>query len=541
MSGHGASTLSTPHATNEEDLAVDNATLHKPTLFTLTLITPPKQRQKWNDEPFLPHTNWGDIFFDLFFVAATYNGTYIMQYDPNWEGAMYFVGCFGILYNTFWYSKVEFDSRFEVADDLVHFFWEVLFTLLTAGGVLHMQKVDYLLKTDKYLHMTFFCAANVGGILLMILRYIEVGQWVNNSEGSVKAASRKAIYARIPALLLMSAATAITGIAWLQSNEEKKATEDDYYTGYAAGGDNSTNTTLFAAAYPSGSTSYKYTGYGRLEFPTTKLSKHVPIILCLIAWVSGPILYYILNLTNDAHEYISTSLPMNVDFIMHRYGEYTMLMFGAIVMSLLIVDPSLEDGSDEFYDYYQSWVIGIISVILLQYLHFKEQPHHAADNALTKNRHYGWLFTVFMNIYGTCLVVLGSCYKLILMETTYTYKQAAGNQDERRKRIAQIFSVSMLCVLVLQTAMSLCHKGPSKLVGKSLISRLMKVLRLAVYLGLVVLVFFVGWKEPDTIAQIGIGFVLIVIFTDLVTNYVEPPVSHGDHDHDDHHYSIINP
>jgi len=456
------------------------------------------------------------------------------------------MGCFGILYNTFWYSKVEFDSRFEVADGLLHFCWEVLFTGLTALAVLHFRNVDYLIKTDKYDNMFAFCAANVGGILLMILRYIEVGQWVNNSEGSVKAASRKAIYARIPALLLMSAATAITGIAWLQSDEEKKATADDYYTGYADGGDNSTDTALFAAAYPSGSNSTgykydKYTGYGRLEFPTTEVSKHVPIILCLIAWVSGPICYYILNLTNDAHEYISTSLPMNVDFLMHRYGEYTMLMFGAIVMSLLIVDPDLEEGSAELVNYYQSWSIGIISVILLQYLHFKEQPHHAADNALTKNRHYGWLFTVFMNIYGPCLVLLGSCYKLILMENTYKYKEAAGNKDERKGQIAAIFSVSMLCVLVLQTAMNLCHKGPSNYIGKSLISRLMKVLRLAVYLGLVSLVFIIGWKEPDTIAIIGVFFVLIVIFTDLVTDYVEPPVSHGDHDHDDHHYSIINP
>jgi hypothetical protein len=30
----------------------------------------PVQRQKWGDTQIKPHTNWGDTFFDLFYVAA---------------------------------------------------------------------------------------------------------------------------------------------------------------------------------------------------------------------------------------------------------------------------------------------------------------------------------------------------------------------------------------------------------------------------------------------------------------------------------------
>jgi hypothetical protein len=30
----------------------------------------PQQRQRWGDAQLHPHTNWGDIFFDLFYVAA---------------------------------------------------------------------------------------------------------------------------------------------------------------------------------------------------------------------------------------------------------------------------------------------------------------------------------------------------------------------------------------------------------------------------------------------------------------------------------------
>lgn len=32
--------------------------------------TPPKQRQRWGDADVLPHINWGDLFFDLFYVAG---------------------------------------------------------------------------------------------------------------------------------------------------------------------------------------------------------------------------------------------------------------------------------------------------------------------------------------------------------------------------------------------------------------------------------------------------------------------------------------
>ena len=34
---------------------------------------PPIQRQKWCEDQSLPHINWGDIFFDLFYVGAAFN------------------------------------------------------------------------------------------------------------------------------------------------------------------------------------------------------------------------------------------------------------------------------------------------------------------------------------------------------------------------------------------------------------------------------------------------------------------------------------
>ena len=34
---------------------------------------PPIQRQRWGEDQDLPHIDWGDWFFDLFYVGAAFN------------------------------------------------------------------------------------------------------------------------------------------------------------------------------------------------------------------------------------------------------------------------------------------------------------------------------------------------------------------------------------------------------------------------------------------------------------------------------------
>jgi hypothetical protein len=59
----------------------------------------PVQRQRWGKDQVLPHVNWGDLFFDLFYMAAAYNlGAMLMSaLNPDeWQrGVIYFIGIFG--------------------------------------------------------------------------------------------------------------------------------------------------------------------------------------------------------------------------------------------------------------------------------------------------------------------------------------------------------------------------------------------------------------------------------------------------------------
>ena len=150
-----------------------------------------------------------------------------------------------------------------------------------------------------------------------------------------------------------------------------------------------------------------------------------------------------------------------------------MLLLGESVLSLLIVD--LSDG----WSYYQTFFTGVLSVVLLEYLHFRSQPHDPDEHALRRGI---WNATVFSNlvyIYSIALVVLGTCYKMFLYEFVF---QNAGDRrflspilerllaggesaalrfgtENRQQRIAHFFSASLTVVFVSLDGMSLSHRG----------------------------------------------------------------------------------
>jgi Bacterial low temperature requirement A protein (LtrA) len=180
------------------------------------------------------------------------------------------------------------------------------------------------------------------------------------------------------------------------------------------------------------------------------------------------------------------TVPINVDFFIHRQGEWIMLMLGESVLSLLIVD--LNSG----VEYYSTFFCGIISIILLEYLHFRSQPHDPDEHALRRARGAGLAFTTMLYIYSTALVVLGTSYKMFLYEFVYEDNQTGDGSaastssnytkstsgirllfdridarflaggldeasyidvDERRQRIANFFSGSLAIVWFLLDAM----------------------------------------------------------------------------------------
>jgi Bacterial low temperature requirement A protein (LtrA) len=85
----------------------------------ILLYAPPRQRRNWDDSDTLPRINWGDLFFDLFYVAATYNVSNILTDSPTWRGLLYAAATF-LPIMAIWSQRMVFDSRYVTEADIVH-------------------------------------------------------------------------------------------------------------------------------------------------------------------------------------------------------------------------------------------------------------------------------------------------------------------------------------------------------------------------------------------------------------------------------------
>src|SRR5210317_889238 len=69
-------------------------------------------------------------------------------------------------------------------------------------------------------------------------------------------------------------------------------------------------------------------------------------------------------------------IPTNIDYLIHRYGEFVMLMIGEGVLSLLIIETI------EIHDYYVAFVCGLLTMIFIYVLKTESEPHDLSKHAL---------------------------------------------------------------------------------------------------------------------------------------------------------------
>ena len=173
--------------------------------------------------------------------------------------------------------------------------------------------------------------------------------------------------------------------------------------------------------------------------------------------------------------------------MIRRYGEWVMLMLGEGVLSLLLVDIV------HSADYYITFIAGLISIVLLQYLHYQSQPSDPNLHAYRRSAVSAFLFFWLMQVYSLALIVFGACYKMLLYEFVYQDQNETGydgtrirglifnglihrprflagtsdsstllsqlDTEERQQRIAHFFSGSLALIFFCLDAISLAHRG----------------------------------------------------------------------------------
>lgn len=125
--------------------------------------------------------NWGDLFFDLFYVAAAYNLAVILKESISWEGFVYFVCCYVPILSQ-WNEKLIYDARFAPEDNLFHRSMEVLHLLILGTAIQHIRPVE-LMQNSMANSTTFvFSLCLVLMTVLNIIRHRDVQKNVVGGE-----------------------------------------------------------------------------------------------------------------------------------------------------------------------------------------------------------------------------------------------------------------------------------------------------------------------------------------------------------------------
>ena len=272
-----------------------------------------------------------------------------------------------------------------------------------------------------------------------------------------------------------------------------------------------------------------------------------------------------------------STIPINIDFVIHRQGEWTMLMLGESVLSLLITDGLGRDYLGVFY-------AGIMTVILLQLLHFRSQPHDPSVHAMRRHKNAGVTFGFVFALYSAALVAVGVSYKLLL----YGVQAADDGEDDKKTRalfaadrrwlapasggddgcgptkaelkemVAHLFSSMLAIVFVCQDLMVLLHRGLSALSNrcnrKSVVCKTtgaattvlgtnVKGILFAVLPRVATTIFVASlsfWQQnPRTLAELGCVAVLVQLATRLLGDVFLPDHNqHGNAHHHHHHDGI---
>jgi hypothetical protein len=474
--------------------------------------SPPKQRQRWGDSQILPGGNWGQIFFDLFYVGGAYNLGNVLKSSNNGRGILYFCGA-GFPVMMMWFDKMYYDARFTTrpGHDAVHRMLEVLQICFVATALSRIRSVEIMSHTCEHVDMFQFSLSLFLNSMITIFRYLEVVYHVIGDPAAKVAAKRDIKWRLIPTLLLLAATI-----------------ESGYF--------------YFSNAWCNGN--------------------NRPIWYCLASWMSWALIGYCDQVVFAPKQRCAEiSVPINVHFCMHRYGEWFMLMFGESVISLLIVD-----GNNEAVNYSIAFYSGIFSVIFLAHLHYGSEPHKANSHALSRSRHSNYVYTIMVPIYSAALIAIGVSYKMFLYESSYKYggdnshrtlgggetttyddddgDDDGGYQEKRQQFAADLFSGSIATVLVCADLMQLLHKGLHKILERArTVSKTSLTVFVTLKYSLIVLLGTLSTfqNDPHVMAFCGLGAIL---FQEFLRNFffrAKPPgddcAKDGKVDHDENKFN----
>ncbi|KAL3905809.1 MAG: hypothetical protein SGILL_009528 [Bacillariaceae sp.] len=371
-----------------------------------------------------------------------------------------------------------------------------------------------------------------------MIRYIEVWLFVDGGL-EAKMEARRSIAIKFVPLACYLAATIIAGLEFYRDRGDVEY--HDSGSSYSNETDSYSNTTdeehhrSLAEAETS-------------SYPTE--NNDIPIWLLLggsLFWCLTYVAYVICFLPGGG-KHKEISVPANISFVIHRYGEWIMLLLGESILALVIVDV-LQPSPGYYYTFYA----GIVSVVLLQYLHYRSQPHHPDEHAMRRSKEQGIAFSMLMVIYSCALILVGTAYKMLVNEHAYGGEGGEGDHrllhemqrmlaggvemphisvEERRQRVANLFCESMALTWICSELLMAVHKGGVK--GNVVrceckhTNKLKKTCVLFILLKMGLIAFMATlpmyMTDPTALALIGLGGIITQVCLRFVGRVVFPDI-----------------
>jgi Bacterial low temperature requirement A protein (LtrA) len=219
------------------------------------LYSPPRQRQKWGDAQVLPRVNWGDLFFDLFYVAATYNVSNLLVASPDKSGLLYAAGTFFPVMDI-WHQKTYYDGRYVTEADLYHGLTNVVTLVILGVAILNIRPVAILADPSGHPRIFAFTLMLVLDKLSATTALAEV-YFRGVGQPQIKSASLRELLGRLSTAPFYAAAMIFSAIHFFG---DKSTTEGRVLA---------TAAVEEQGSYPTGDTT------------------NIPIILCLTGFLVG--------------------------------------------------------------------------------------------------------------------------------------------------------------------------------------------------------------------------------------------------------------
>jgi Bacterial low temperature requirement A protein (LtrA) len=396
----------------------------------------PVQRQRWGDPQLLPHINWGDLFFDLFYVGIAYNlGTLLISVltSNEWQrGMVYFFGIFGPLYNM-WERKMNYEARYVVLD-YAHRVLEVVRVFLLGFAALHIKSVA-LLKDPKSIETFALCISIFLEASVYILLKVELIVVGRGDRIAIANHTKRTLYkSLIPVAVFYLAATIVSGVLFFGPYSEKK-------TNLSQGNN-------FTDAYDD--SHHRHLAEESHSFNSDSSSMvwslgDLPLALCCASYLFDIIFSAFRKLCKFDPKKLDIRdhyIPTNIDFQIHRYGEFIMLMLGESVLSLLIVEPT------ELSHYYVTACVGIVTVIFLQALKFDSEPSNADNHCLWRGVKASYVYSLLIQLLSVSLIGFGVSFKVMLATI---YKEGDYyNADEENRRFRALVALPEITFLAIK-------------------------------------------------------------------------------------------